>query len=62
MTDNPTRTTNATNAVLEKGRVRDEERYFELIGTRYLYDFLRYKDTKTKNWSSSSALHWSQPA
>ena len=62
MTDNPTRTTNATNAVLEKGRVRDEERYFELIGTRYLYDFLRYKDTKTKKgcnacWVTNNVIH-----
>ena len=62
MTDNPTRTTNATNAVLEKGRVRDEERYFELIGTRYLYDFLRDKDSKTEKgcnacWMTNSVIH-----
>ena len=55
MTGNPTRTTNATNAVLEKGRVRDEERYFELIGTRYLYDFLQ--DDCSACWMTNSVIH-----
>ena len=62
MTDKPSRNTNATNAVMEKSRIRDKERYLELIGTRYLYDFLRDKDPKTKKgcnacWVTNSVIH-----
>ena len=55
MTDKPSRTTNATNAVLEKGRIRDKERYLELIETRYLYDFL--KDACNACWVTNSVIH-----
>lgn len=55
MTDNPTRTTNATNAVLEKGRIRDKERYLELIGTRYLDHFLQ--DTCNACWMTNNVIH-----
>ena len=55
MTDKPSRTTNATNAVLEKGRIRDKERYLELIETRYLYDFLQ--DDCSACWMTNSVIH-----